>query len=340
MSSDIMQKTKTTSTIPTNLTYSIIIPNYNGLKLIGPCLDSIANQTLKPLETIVVDDGSSDNSVEFIARNYPWVKQVVRERNGLFAAACNSGFEAAQGNVLILFNNDAEAESGWLEAINQTLLERPEIDMVASKILLHDRPHIFHAVGDYYQANGVPGNRGVWQEDRGQYNQTEEVFGPCGAAAAYRRAALDEVRADNADGKILDESLVMYLEDVDLSLRLRLRGKRCLYVPGAVVHHHLSATGGGVRASYQCGRNFLVVALKNMPDEVLRQNLGNIILSQLGYALFSLRHLRLNTERARLRGQWDALKAIPQTLRQRKKVQSARTVSPQYFETLLGYKQS
>jgi GT2 family glycosyltransferase len=323
-----------------SLNYTIIIPNYNGKKFLGPCLDTIAAQTLQPLETIVVDDASSDDSKGYVSQNYPWVKIIRRERNGGFTAACNSGIDAAQGDVIVLFNNDAEADPRWLGEIDRVFREHPEIDMVASKIMLHDRPNVFHAAGDYYQRNGVPGNRGVWQEDRGQYNKIEEVFGPCGAAAAYRRSALEETRVDNPDGKVLDESLFMYLEDVDLNLRLHLRGKTCLYAPGAQVRHHLSATGGGTRAAYQCGRNFLLVAVKNLPGKLLWKCLPFIIFSQLGYAIKSLRLIRLDTERARLKGQWHALKALPHTLRQRKQVQIACRVSQSYFEKLLELNQS
>jgi GT2 family glycosyltransferase len=318
-----------------SFTYSIIIPNYNGAKLLGACLDSIAAQTLPPLETIVVDDASNDNSIDYLSGNYPWVRLIKRERNGGFTAACNSGFDKAKGDVMILFNNDAEAAPGWLEAIDHALQQRPEIDIVACKIMLRDHPNVFHAAGDFYRRNGVPGNRGVWEEDKGQFDKAEEIFGPCGAAAAYKREALDEVRRDNEDGKVLDESLYMYLEDVDLNLRMHLRGKRCLYVPDALVYHQLSATGGGKRAAYQCGRNFLLVAVKDLPGGVLQQCLPGIIKAQLGYALTSLRLIKLDTERARLKGQWHSLKALPRTLRQRKRVQASCRVSRNYFEKLL-----
>src|SRR4051812_39551695 len=121
-----------------SLTYSIIIPNYNGAKFLPGCLDSIAAQTLPPLETIVVDDASTDNSVALIREKYGWVKLITREQNGLFAAAANQGVDVAQGEIIVLFNNDAEADSGWLAAIDQALQERPEIDVIASKITLYD----------------------------------------------------------------------------------------------------------------------------------------------------------------------------------------------------------
>jgi GT2 family glycosyltransferase len=318
---------------------SVIIPNYNGARFLPGCLDSIKAQTLQPLETIVVDDASTDDSVALVKERYPWVKLIERPQNGGFAKAANDGMDAAQGEVLVMFNNDAEAAPGWLAALAQTLRERPEISVVASRIMLYDRRQTFHTAGDYYRANGIPGNRGVWQEDRGQYNKPEEVFGACACAAAYRREVLDVVRADNPDGRVFDESLVMYCEDVDLNMRLRLRNLRTLYQPAALVYHRLSATGGGTLASYRNGRNFIVVALKNMPRELLLPNLPGIVLAQLGYALRSLRLIRLNTERARLKGQFDALRALPDTLRRRRLVQSHRTATKEQFAALLEFHQ-
>ncbi len=318
-------------------TFSVIIPNYNGARFLAGCLDSIKAQTLAPLETIVVDDGSSDDSVRLVRENYPWVKLLVRAKNGGFARACNDGLDAAAGEVLVLFNNDAEADPAWLAAIDKTLQERPEISSVACRIMLYDRRNVFHTAGDYYRANGIPGNRGVWQTDQGQYNQVEEVFGACGCAAAYRRKVLDEVRSDNPDGKILDESLVMYLEDVDLNIRLRLRGYRCLYQPAAVVYHRLSATGGGTLAAYRCGRNFIVVALKDLPTKILLPALPSIIWKQLGYTFASLRKIRQKTERVRLKGQLDGLLAVPDTLRRRKLVQPHRTITNEQFAALLTF---
>jgi GT2 family glycosyltransferase len=318
---------------------SVVIPNYQGAKFLAGCLDSLLAQTRPADEIIVADDASRDDSVALIRTKYPQVKLLVRAINSGFAACANTGLDAATGDIICLFNNDAEAAPEWLAVIEATLNARPEISTLASSIRLYDRRDVFHAVGDFYRANGIPGNRGVWQTDIGQYEQTEEVFGACAAASVYRREALAAVRADNPDGKVFDERLFMYCEDVDLNLRLRLRGLRCLYVPNARVYHRLSATGGGTLASFYNGRNFITVALKNLPTSILLGNLFNIILKQLSYALFSLRHIRLDTERARLKGQWAALRQLKQTLTQRAIVQKNRTVSTTYMLALLDYHQ-
>lgn len=141
-----------------------------------------------------------------------------------------------------------------------------------------------------------------------------EVFGPCAAAAAYRRTVLDALAVA---GNILDEDLVMYCEDVDLNLRAKRRGWRTLFVPTAIVYHRLSATGGGALASYYCGRNFLLVWLKNMPLSGIRRYWWQMVAAQLGFVLHSLWHIREPAARARLCGQAAALRLLPIFLRKR-----------------------
>jgi len=292
----------------------IIIPNYNGAELLPTCLDSLRRQTRHDLCVVVVDDGSTDDSRELLARRYPEAQVLALPANRGLATAVNAAFHATGGEYVVLLNNDTEAHPRWLEQLVGALDRFPEYAFAASKLLLFDQRDRIHSAGDYYRANGVPGNRGVWQRDIGQYDAIEEVFGPCAGAAAYRRAALDALAED---GQVLDEDLVMYCEDVDLNLRARLRGLRTLYVPRAIVYHRLSATGGGALASYYCGRNFMLVWAKNMPAALARRHWPALLGSQLGFALHSLWHIREPAARARLRGQIAGLRALPGFLRKR-----------------------
>src|SRR5690606_28181033 len=121
---------------------------------------------------------------------------------------------------------------------------------------LFDRRDHFHTAGDYFTLDGRAGNRGVWQQDVGQYDTEEFVFSACGGAAAYRRTMLDQIG-------MLDDDFFFSGEDVDLGWRAQLTGWRCLYVPTAVVYHHLSATGGGKTSSYYDGRNLIFIDRKS-----------------------------------------------------------------------------
>jgi GT2 family glycosyltransferase len=310
----------------------IIIPNYNGAAHLPTCLDALRRQTRQDFCVVVIDDGSTDESRELLARFYPEVQVIALPRNRGLAAAVNAAFHATGGEYVVLLNNDTEAHPRWLETLAGALDRYPEYAFAASKLLLFDRRDHIHSAGDYYRADGVPGNRGVWERDRGQYDVMEQVFGPCAGAAAYRRSALEALAEE---GQVLDEDLVMYCEDVDLNLRARLRGFRTVYVPRAVVYHKLSATGGGKLASYYCGRNFILVWAKNMPAALARRFWPAMLRAQLGFTLASLWHIREGAARARLRGQLAGLLALPGFLRKRAR-QFTRAAAPQLDGALIS----
>lgn len=286
----------------------IIIPNYNGLRFLKPCLDALLRQTRQDMRITLVDDASTDTSVAFVREAYPQVNVLVMPQNGGFVAACNAGVAATQGKYVVLLNNDTEVAQDWLAELVGALELQPEFAFAASKLMLYDDRTRIHSAGDFYQYDGIPGNSGVWQVDSPQFQHNREVFGACAGAAAYRRDALQELLID---GNLFDRDLVMYCEDVDLNFRARLHGLRTIYVASAVVYHHVSATGGGVLASYYCGRNFLLVWLKNMPTDLLWRYAPAFLWSQLRITGSALRHIRGTAARARLRGQWHGLRQIP-----------------------------
>jgi GT2 family glycosyltransferase len=307
---------------------SVIIPNWNGAHLLPSCLEALRRQRYAPFEVLVVDGASADDSVAMMQARFPEVRVLRLPENRGFAGNVNAGIRAARGAIVALLNNDAEADPDWLGELVAGFARDPAIGLCASKILLHDRPDVLNAAGDLFYRDGVPNSRGVWQEDRGQFDQPEYVFGACGGAVAYRRAMLDDVG-------LLDERLFMYCEDVDLSFRAQLLGYRCLYVPTARVYHHLSATGGGPFASYYCGRNSIYVLLQNMPASLLRRHGLRMLWKQLGLALEALRHWRGAAARARLRGQLAALRGLWGTLRRRRAIQARRRVPDSYIASLL-----
>jgi len=172
---------------------SVIIPNWNGAHHLSVCLEALRDQTHSSLEVILVDNGSTDGSQELVATQYPEVRLVALERNLGLTGGNNAGFRAARGEVLISLNNDTEVAPGFVEALVGALVDHPEAGMAAAKMLLFDRRDTIHSAGDGYSAGGIPFNRGVWEEDEGQYDEAGWVFGGCGGAVAYRRAMLDDV---------------------------------------------------------------------------------------------------------------------------------------------------
>jgi GT2 family glycosyltransferase len=314
---------------PRALRVSLIVPTYNGAHLLPVCLDAIAAQTRLPDETVVVDDASTDGSAALLAARYPWVRVVPLAANRGFAGAVNAGIRATAGDVVVLLNNDTEAEPGWLRALIGPLETDPAVGFCASKLLLFDRRDHLHSAGDGYTAGGVPVNRGAWTPDDGRFDGCVEVFGACAGAAAYRRRLLDDLGG-------FDEWLHAYLEDVDLSWRAQLSGWRCRFVPAARVYHHVSASGGGVRPSYYCGRNFLLVLASDVPAPLLRRHWRTILRQQGGIVWEALRHLREPAARARVVGYLAGLRDLPAAVARRRRVQATRTAPIERLEALLA----
>jgi GT2 family glycosyltransferase len=300
-------------------TASIIIPHMNGKELLRDCLDALRRQTFADFEVLIVDNGSTDGSQEFVRTHYPETQVIDLGRNYGFTGACNRGWEASQGEFIILLNNDTEADPNWLAEVVGTFRQHPQAGIVASKMLLFDERDRFHTAGDFYRLDGIPGNRGVWQKDAGQYNKEERVFSACGGAAAYRRVMLAEIG-------FLDDDFFFSCEDVDMGWRANLAGWQTIYAPTAVVYHKLKATGGSVTGSYYDGRNFLYLIWKDYPGDLLRQNWRPILKAQLRITGDALRAWRGAAARARLRGQIAGLLGICKMWPKRQQVQAIRRI--------------
>ncbi|MBP6015944.1 MAG: glycosyltransferase family 2 protein [Candidatus Promineofilum sp.] len=299
---------------------SVIIPHWNGRQHLDDCLTSLRNQTFTDHEVILVDNGSSDGSQTYVRSTFPEVRLLELGENRGFTGACNAGYAVAQGRIICLLNNDTEADTRWLEVLVDTFARHPRVGIVATKMLLFDQRDRFHTAGDYYRVNGLPGNRGVWQTDYGQYNVEEPVFSACGGAAAYRRTMLEEIG-------FLDDAFFFSCEDIDLAWRAHLAGWKVRYAPQAVVYHKLKASGGsGVIGSYHDGRNFLYVIWKNYPSSLLRRYAADILRAQLHISGEALRAWRGPAARATLRGQLAGLWGLFKMLPARRRIQAARVI--------------
>lgn len=301
--------------------FSVIIPNYNGERLLPAVLDALAAQTFGDFETLVVDDASSDDSVALVERGYPHVRLLVNRRNLGFVRSCNLAADTAGGRVLVLLNSDTEPEPGWLAELARAVCANPYAAMIASKLLLHDRRDTLHAAGDTLGVDGIPRNRGVWRQDHGQYDGGHdgggEPFGACGGAAAYRRDVWEALGG-------FDEDFWMYLEDADYAFRAQLMGHGAAFAPQARVYHRLSASGGDALSSYYVGRNTIWNIAKNMPAALLAANAGAIVAAQARIAWDALRNVRGAAARARLRGQLAGLLGLPAMLGKRRLIQARR----------------
>lgn len=298
---------------------SVIIPNFNGVRHLPVVLNALRRQRFTDFEVIVVDDASSDDSVELLESRYLDVRLIVNRRNEGFVRSCNTGAAAARGRMIVLLNSDTEPEPTWLEELVKAFVANPQAAAVTSKMLLFDRRDTLHTTGDMLGVDGIPRNRGVWERDAGQYDAAPHIFSGCGGATAYRREVWQALGG-------FDEQFWMYLEDVDFGFRARLAGWEAVFAPNARVYHHLSASGGDVLASYYVGRNTIWLIAKNMPRSLLRRNALAILGGQLAVTLDALRNWRGEAAQARLRGQLAGLFGLPQQLQKRRAIQPRRQI--------------
>lgn len=242
---------------------TVVVVNFNSGDYLKGCIASLARQTHTNFETIIIDNSSTDGSLDRLAEK-PARLMILKQTDNLgFARANNIGAAAGKGKWLALLNPDAEAEPGWLDAMMRAVAERPDHRLVASlQFNLHE-PSKLDGAGDNYLAYGYAW-RGGFGHAAASAPEAGECFGPCGAAALYPRDAF-------LDAGGFDERYFCYHEDVDIAFRLRLFGEKCQFAPAARIAHAGSAvTGRTSRFSVFHGvRNGVWTYFKNMPGGLL-----------------------------------------------------------------------
>ena len=322
-----------------------MVVNWNRRDLLRSCLLSLRAQRGVSLETIVVDNGSTDGSQECVATEFPEVKLIRNPDNRGFCAANNQGIAAARGEFVALLNNDAEAEEGWAAAMVKLAGEQ-QVGMVACKILVHGNgPRIIDKVGHLIYPDGQNRGRGTGCIDAGQFDRVEEVLWPDGCAALYRKEMLDQIGG-------FDEDLFAYADDAELGLRARIAGWSCLYTPHAVARHRRGNTlgVGSVRRLKLIERNRVLLAAKLFPWNLLWLNpvyylarlvagAGSAIRGQGETALFPGWRGKWRLVQAMVWGDWEALWMLPRMLRKRRMVSKiARLTQAQIKQLILDHR--
>ena len=259
---------------------SVIIPNLNGAGWLRDSIESVWAQTEQDFELIVIDNGSTDESLEQ-ARSYCSRENFTLIENGTntgFSHAVNQGIAMAESEYVVLFNNDAFAEPQWLAELIRTAETDPKIFAVQSLMIRHFDRELADDAGDYVTWMGFACKTGDGRRVS-RYTKQKRVFSACGGAALYRKSILDEIG-------VFDELFFAYYEDVDLSWRANNFGYRNVYCPTARCRHICGATTGAVRynpfKSIQSGRNSILLPYKNQPILML---VLNFIPMLLGYLL-------------------------------------------------------
>jgi GT2 family glycosyltransferase len=305
---------------------SVIILTWNGRKFLQDCLDSLAIQTCRDFETIVVDNGSTDGSTAYVREHYPWVRLVTLPENTGFSGGNNRGLAECRGDYIVTLNNDTKVDPGFLAELLRSAEADPLVGMVAAKMLNFYEKGRIDSVGVRISPNGMGQNIGVGEQDCGQYDVASDVFGPCAGAALYRRSMLEEVG-------FFDPAFFAYYEDLDLAWRGRLAGWRVVTAPEAVVYHVHSATSGKMSpfTVYQVQRNKWYVLLKNWPASLLLKRSPLIVIFDLAALVLAVLRGR---GRAAFKARLDVLKALPKLLHERNSVQRLRKISDADVERL------
>jgi hypothetical protein len=298
---------------------SVIVVNWNGKHFLETCLAALRKQTFQDFEAILVDNGSEDGSAEYVRTRFPEVQVIALDRNLGFAGGNIAGYEQARGKLVVLLNNDTEADPHWLEEIDRASRDFPAAGSFASKMVYFDERSRIDNCGFGLTAAGLTVDLGRDEQDGPTWAEPRKVFGACGGAAAYRRSMLEDIG-------FLDPDFFMTYEDVDLSFRAQLRGYQCAFVPGAIVYHRYRATMKKypARQVFFSQRNIEWVYLKNMPFRLMLRSLPERLLYELGGAAY---FFKLGTGTAFLKAKMDAVRRLPSALQKRKKIQSRRTLT-------------
>jgi GT2 family glycosyltransferase len=280
------------------------------------------------IETIVVDNGSLDGSVE-LAAGHPGVRLIRNMANLGFAVANNQALAVAQGEFILLLNYDAILEPDYVQALVAALRADPRLGSASGKLvrpLAAGRRRVIDSTGHVIYRNVWAMNRGEDEVDDPAQDHEGEVFGVCAAAGMYRRAMLDDV---SVGGEVLDASFFAYLEDVDLDWRAQLRGWRSWYEPKAVATHHRSASGGwfSVRIQRHIFTNRILMIVKNDGGFPLIARLPGMVaftgvklllgvLRAPGFALVTT----------------DVMRLLPAAWRKRRQIQARRRVTASALE--------
>jgi GT2 family glycosyltransferase len=298
----------------------ILIVNYNSGAMLRRCLDALERQTRREFDVVMVDNGSSDGSVEGIEGRYANLTLVRAQRNLGFAAGNNLGLaHAPRARWVVLLNPDAFPEPDWLERLTAAAQRYPQFAFFGCRMMAAETPELLDGIGDVFHVSGLHWREGHRRSLRAEDLRPREIFAPCAAAAMYRRDALEQVGG-------FDEDYFCYAEDMDLGFRLRLAGHRALYVPDAAVLHVGSGTTGWRSdfSVYHGQRNLVWTYAKDMPGALVYLYLPwHLAMNLAALGVLALRGQGWLALRAKI----DALKGLPKMLKKRRSIQAGRCAS-------------
>lgn len=306
---------------------TVVIPNYNGIEYLPECIQALEEERQHPgtptFTILVIDDGSTDGSIQFLSEHFPDVKTITLKDNTGFCHAVNVGIQESKAPYVILLNNDTKVKSGFIGSLYTAIHNNPKIFSVSAKMLMWDKPELIDDAGDYYCALGWAYARGKGKPSS-SYAKPVRVFSACGGAAIYRVSIFDEIG-------LFDENHFAYLEDLDIGYRARINGFLNLYEPHAEVLHFGSASTGSRynrRKTTLASSNSIYVVWKNMPLIQLFLNLPFLL---AGFFVKFLFFCRKGMGRLYLKGLWEGLRRCSNRKCRRHKVSFKWKNLPNYL---------
>lgn len=313
---------------------SIIIPNWNGRHLLEDCLNSLDKQSYKNFQVIVVDNNSSDGSIDWIDKNFPLIKVISLDKNYGFAFACNIGAKSVESKYLIFLNNDTEVEKNWVSYLVKTIRQHESsgVASVGSKLLNFYNRSTIDGVGIEINEVGQAKSVGWNETDIGQFDSQTTVFGVTGGASLFNREIFIKVG-------LFDEDYFMYSEEVDWAFRAQFLGYKALYCPKAVVYHKHKSSSKKMpqHLEYWQFRNMFQTIIKDFPTSVIFKNRRwlKMMLVYLNTHLYQFKNGYF----------WPPLKTdlwllfhVNKLLKKRAAIQKSKKVSDDYIEQFLNPK--
>jgi GT2 family glycosyltransferase len=312
------QKSGSPSIENTSPSVSIVVLNYNGYGLLRICLPSLAKTDYPKYEIIVVDNGSTDESVNYLRNNWNHCIRIIELKKNLgFAQGNNIGIRNANGEIIALLNNDMEVDMKWLRSAVEALMSDEKAAAVQSKIMQHADRDKIDCAGLSFDRFGLVVNVGLHEEDLGQYDHLHEIWGCCGGALIGWKHLLIEAG-------LFDDAFFIYYEDVDLSWRLKLSGYKMLLAPSSVVYHMSKATSKTIPSTFlvfHSTKNYIASSLKNYSFRTLIFKTPSIFFIVIGALLFEILKGRYGLFIARLKSILWICRNLGYILKERHKIQ-------------------
>lgn len=308
---------------------TVVIPHWNGEAILRRCLISLRNTDYDPYEVLVVDNGSTDNSVQMMQNEFPEVRIVQSPINLGFAAGCNLGIESSESPYVVLLNNDAEVTTNWLKPMVLLAESDPIIAAVQPKVLSIYNKQKFDYCGAAGGEIDIFGYPFAWgrifdsiEKDHGSYDQSRFIFWATGAAKLIRREALNRVG-------LFDAKFFAHMEEIDLDWRMQLAGYKIAVQPESVVYHQTGGTLAQERIQKMIlnHRNNNLMLLKNYCWSSLLWVLPVRFVLEMLTVLVSPFRGDWKRSFAVIRGLFGTLRFWPHILKERKKISAFRTVN-------------